>query len=140
MFQLPNPQQVKNIAGHAATAVATAIALLGLQAKGLDPAKITVAINALGDLVNNLIIVGAAVGSAYAAWKSVTGSSTNEVTKQSAQAIISDPGAVAASLPAETKTELAQATVAMAENSETTKNALTEAATASPLIPLTKTN
>lgn len=123
---LPNQQQVKNIIGHIGTAAGTAIAIFGLQAKGLDPVKVTAAINALGDLVNNIIIVAGAVGGILAAWKAATGSSTVAVTQQAAQAIVANPQAVAASLPSQTKVELAQATVAVAANSESTKNALLE--------------
>lgn len=147
-----NPQQVKNITGHIATGAATAIAILGLQAKGFDAVKITAAINALGDVVNNLIIFAGFVGGAIAAYKSVTGSGTVAVTQQAAQAINADPKAATALLSTETKTALAEATVAVAANSRTANTALldgvaslenvkgvvtdkaTESATTSPLV------
>jgi hypothetical protein len=129
---LPNQQQVKNIVGHVGTAVGTAIAIFGLQAKGLDPVKVTAAINALGDLVNNIVIVAGLIGGVLATYKAASGSSTASVTQQSAQAIISNPVAVAAALSAETKTELAAATVAIAANSEAANKALLENVTQLP--------
>lgn len=124
MVSLPNPQQVKNIVGHIGTAAGTAIVLFGLQAKGVDPAKVTMAITALGDVINTAVIAIGAIGGVWAAIAAATGSSTSNVVAQTAQAIKSDPQAVAAVLPAETKTELASATVTLAANSATTNRAL----------------
>lgn len=125
-MQLPNPQQVKNIVGHIGTAVGTVIVMFGLQAKGIDPAKVIAAINAMGDLVNTLVIVIGTIGGAIATYKAVTGSSTSSVISQGSQAISANPAAVAASLPTETKMELARATVDMAASSPDTNKALLE--------------
>lgn len=124
MIALPTPQSIKNIAGHIATAAGTAIAIFGLQAKGIDPAKVTAAIIALGDVANNIIIGIGVIGSAYAAYKAAQGSSTPAVVSQSSQAISANPQAVAASLPPETTIELAKATIDMAANSEAAKHTL----------------
>lgn len=125
-MQLPNPQQVKNIVGHLGTGVGTAIVIFGLQAKGFDPVKVTAAINALGDLVNNLVIVVATIGAIVAAYKSATGSSTPNVIAQGSQAISANPIAVAATLSPEVKVELAKASVDMAATSDTSNKALLE--------------
>lgn len=81
-LNLPNPQQVKNITGHVATAAGTAIAIFGLQAKGIDPQKMVAAINSLGDLFNNLVVVAGAIAAIFAGYKSVTGSSDTSVIAQ----------------------------------------------------------
>lgn len=89
-MNLPNPQQVKNITGHIATAAGTAIAIFGLQAKGIDPQKMVAAINAMGDLFNSLVVVGGILGALFAGYKSATGSSPTAVLAQ-AQSIAEDP-------------------------------------------------
>jgi hypothetical protein len=124
-----NAQQIKNITGHIGTGVGTAIVIFGLQAKGIDPAKATAAINALGDLVNNLVIVVGAIGAIVAAYKSVSGSSTSAVATQTAEAINANPAAVTAALSQETTRELTQAAVAVAANSRSANTALLESVT-----------
>lgn len=126
MLPLPNPQQVKNIVGHVGTAVGTAIVLFGLQAKGIDPAKVTALINSMGDAINTIVIIIGALGGIAAAYKAAKGSSTQEVIKQSSAAISADPHAVASLMTQETTVQLAQATVDMATTSEVAKNALLE--------------
>lgn len=87
---LPNTQQVKQYAGYAGTAAATAVTILGLQAKGYDPQKIIVLFQSLGDLVNNLLVVAAVVGGIYASVRG-GGQNSNASVVAQAQQIASDP-------------------------------------------------
>jgi hypothetical protein len=62
---LPTKAQVDAAARHAITAVGVAVTIFGLQAKGVDMAQVTAAINNLGTVVNSLLQFAAAVGVVY---------------------------------------------------------------------------
>lgn len=131
-MNLPNPQVVKRLAEHAGTAAAAVIVMLGLQAKGVDPAKITQLINQMGDLINTLVVIAGTVAAAYAAYKSAQSSTASGATQQAVQLIQSNPTGVAHALSAENKVGLAQAAATLAANSDTTKRALLDGVTGLP--------
>ena len=125
-MNLPNQQIVKRFTEHLGTMAATAIVLLGLQAKGVDPAKVTALINSMGDLVNTLIVVGGGILGIVTAVRSMGSSTTNGATAQVAELVAANPAGSASVLSPENKVALAQATVAVAANSQTTNYALLE--------------
>ena len=97
---LPTKAQVDAASRHAITAAGTVIALLGLQAKGIDIAQVTAAIQALGASVNDIVILIGAGGTLYAAIKaSHTASPTSQAVAVAAT------GALVVTTP-----EMAQAT------------------------------
>lgn len=74
---LPSQAQV-NTAGRYVTAIAgTAFGIFGLQAKGISLDQVKAAINALGTVVNDIVILIGAAGTIYAAVKGVVSSSSN---------------------------------------------------------------
>lgn len=127
-MNLPNPQVVKRLTEHLGTMAATVVVMFGLQAKGVDPAKVTALINSMGDLVNTLVIVVGAIGGFVALFRSMGSSTTNGATQQFTQLVTANPAGSASVLTPENKVALAQATVAVAANSDTTNRALLEAA------------
>jgi hypothetical protein len=68
-MNLPTKSQVDSFSRHAITAAGTAIAMLGLQAKGFDVAQVTAMIQALGSTVNDLILLIGAAATMYASLK-----------------------------------------------------------------------
>lgn len=66
---LPTRAQVDAASRHAITAVSTAVAIFGLQAKGVDIQQVTATIQALGASVNDIVILVGAVGGVYATLK-----------------------------------------------------------------------
>lgn len=76
---LPTKGQVDAASRHAITAVSTAVAIFGLQAKGLDPQQVVAAIQALGSTVNDLVVLISTAGVVYAGLKaSHTASPANQ--------------------------------------------------------------
>jgi hypothetical protein len=98
---LPTQGQV-NTAGRYATAVAgTAIAIFGLQAKGITLDQAKAVIGALGPVVNDLVTLIGVLGTAYAAIKGVSSSSpTNQAAAVAATGakVITTPE-IAAAVP-----------------------------------------
>jgi hypothetical protein len=90
---LPTKAQVDAAARHAITAAGTAIALFGLQARGVDIAQVTAMIQALGSTVNDLVVVAGAAGGLYAA---IRASGTASPTAQ-AKAVAATGAVVVAS-------------------------------------------
>ena len=86
---LPTKAQVDAASRHAITAVGVAVTIFGLQAKGVDIAKVTEVIQALGSTVNNLVVVAGTMAGLYAALKA---SSTASPTAQAKA--VTDAGAV----------------------------------------------
>jgi hypothetical protein len=75
MQLLPSQAQV-NTAGRYSLAIAgTAISIFGLQAKGISLDQVKLIIAALGDAINNIVILVSAIGVLYASIKGVTNSS-----------------------------------------------------------------
>jgi hypothetical protein len=66
---LPTRDQVDAASRHAISIAGTAIAMLGLQAKGVTIENITAVIQSLGSVVNDLLVLLAAIAPLYAAWK-----------------------------------------------------------------------
>lgn len=66
---LPTKAQVDAASRHAITAAGTAIALFGLQAKGVDLQQITAGIQALGTTVNDIVLLIGAAATVYASLK-----------------------------------------------------------------------
>lgn len=72
---LPTKNQIDTGGRYAGAVAGTAIAIFGLQAKGISLDQIKVIIAALGDTINNLVIAIGAIASLYAAIKGVSNSS-----------------------------------------------------------------
>jgi hypothetical protein len=66
---LPTKGQVDAASRHVITAAGVAVTIFGLQAKGVDIAQVTAAIQALGSTVNDVIVVAGTIAGLYAAWK-----------------------------------------------------------------------
>lgn len=66
---VPTKSQIDAASRHAITAAGTIIALLGLQAKGVDVTQVTAAIQALGASVNDLVMLVGAAATIYASVK-----------------------------------------------------------------------
>jgi hypothetical protein len=66
---LPTKAQVDAASRHAISIAGTAIVIFGLQAKGLTVEQVTAAINSLGDTVNSVVVLLAAVAPLYALLK-----------------------------------------------------------------------
>lgn len=98
---LPTKAQVDAASRHVITAVGTAIALLGLQAKGFDIAQITAAIQALGSSVNDIVVLIGAAATVYASLKaSHTASPTSQAVSVAATgALVVASPAMAAATP-----------------------------------------
>lgn len=76
---LPTKGQVDAASRHAITAVSTAVAIFGLQAKGVDLQQAVAAIEALGSTVNDLVVLLSTAGVIYAGLKaSHTASPTSQ--------------------------------------------------------------
>lgn len=114
---LPTKSQVDAASRHLITVAGTVIALLGLQSKGFTLEQVTAAINSLGSVVNNIVLLIAALAPIYAGWKASRSASPK------AQAVaVAATGALVVGSP-----ELAAATpnspniVSMADVKVTTK-------------------
>jgi hypothetical protein len=66
---VPTKSQVDAASRHAITAAGTIIALLGLQAKGIDVQQVTAAIQALGASVNDIVMLIGAGMTVYASMR-----------------------------------------------------------------------
>ncbi len=97
---LPTKAQIDAASRHLITAAGTIVALLGLQAKGVDIAQVTAAIQALGASVNDLVVL---IGAAATIYASVKASRTASPTAQATS--VASTGAVVVGSP-----ELAAAT------------------------------
>lgn len=75
MLWLPTKAQVNAASRHAITAVGVAVTIFGLQAKGVSMDQVTAVINSLGDTVNTLVQVVAAVGVLYGGIKAANSAS-----------------------------------------------------------------
>jgi len=73
---LPTQAQVSTAVRYAGTILGTAFAIFGLQAKGFDLDQVKSAIAALGTVVNDLVILIAAVAPILAAVKGISSSSS----------------------------------------------------------------
>lgn len=72
---LPTQAQVSTAVRYAGTILGTAFAIFGLQAKGFDLDQIKGAIAALGTVVNDVVILIAALAPIIAAIKGISSSS-----------------------------------------------------------------
>jgi hypothetical protein len=98
---LPSKAQVDTGGRYALAIASTAIGIFGLQAKGISLDQVKAAISALGDVVNNMVILATAIGAIYATVKGVTQSSpTNQVASAAATGakVITTPE-IAAAIP-----------------------------------------
>jgi hypothetical protein len=87
---LPTRGQVDSVSRHAITIAGTAIAIFGLQAKGISLDQIKALINALGSTVNDIVVLLAALAPLYAALKAAhTASAASQVA--AVQAIATGP-------------------------------------------------
>jgi hypothetical protein len=132
---LPSRAQVDSASRHAITAVTTAAAIFGLQAKGVDISAIIQLIQAMGPLVNDAVVVATALGPIYAAVKAMISSSQ---AKQIArvQAMATGP---ASDVAVDAQKALIGATSAIAQDSaipksEDAKNTLIAATIALPQV------
>lgn len=64
-MSLPTPAQVNAASRHLITAAGVAVTIFGLQAKGVSMESVTAVINGLGNTINTLIQLVAAVGVIY---------------------------------------------------------------------------
>lgn len=109
---LPTKAQVDAATRHAVTIAGTAIAIFGLQAKGISVEQVTAAIQSLGTTVNSLVVLLAAVAPLYAMTRaSQSASPTNQIA--SVQAIATGPASATA---ADAQKALVQATSAIAQD------------------------
>lgn len=77
----PTRAQVDAASRHAITIAGTAIAIFGLQAKGIKPEQVTAAITALGSGVNDVVVLIAALAPVYAGLKALLSASpTNQAS------------------------------------------------------------
>lgn len=74
-MNLPTQAQVSTAIRYVGTIIGTAFTIFGLQAKGFDLDQIKAAINALGAVVNDLVILIAAVAPILATIKGISTSS-----------------------------------------------------------------
>jgi hypothetical protein len=97
---LPNKNQVDTAGRYAGAIAGTAITIFGLQAKGITLDQVKVVIAALGDTVNQLVILAGIMAPLYATIKGVFKSSPTQ------QAIsVEKSGGIVVTTP-----EIAQAT------------------------------
>ena len=75
-MNLPTQAQVRTAGRYAGTIAGTAFVIFGLQAKGFDLDQIKAAIAALGNVVNDIVILLAALAPILAAVKGVASSSS----------------------------------------------------------------
>lgn len=98
---LPTQGQVNTAGRYAASIAGTAIAIFGLQAKGISLDQVKALIGALGTVVNDLVILAGAAGTVYAAIKGVAQSSpTNQAAAVAASGaqVVTTPE-IAAAIP-----------------------------------------
>jgi len=74
-MSLPTQAQVNTAVRYAGTVIGTAFAIFGLQAKGFDLDQVKAAIAALGTVVNDVVILIAALAPVIAALKGIKSSS-----------------------------------------------------------------
>lgn len=128
---LPTKAQVDAASRHAMTAAGVAVAIFGLQAKGISVEQVQGAIRALGDTVNTILILLGAAGGLYASLKAGSSASpTSQIAKVAE--IAQDPALPQAE---DAQAALVQATSAIAQNkilpkSDEAKNALIAATVA----------
>jgi hypothetical protein len=117
-MNLPTQAQVSTAVRYAGTILGTAFAIFGLQAKGFDLDQIKGAIAALGTVVNDVVILIAALAPILAAIKGISSSSAagqaaaigansstivNAAPGGKATVLINDPAMASAALDAQKK-------------------------------------
>lgn len=95
-MNLPTQNQVNTGIRYATAIAGTAITIFGLQAKGITFDQVKALIQALGDVVNYLVI---ALTSAGALWASIKGVSSASPASQAASLTASVPGTVVVTTP-----------------------------------------
>lgn len=95
-MNLPTQNQVNTGIRYATAIASTAIAIFGLQAKGISFDQVKAVIQALGDVVNYLVI---ALTSAAALWASIKGVTSASPANQAASITASVPGTVVVTTP-----------------------------------------
>lgn len=110
---LPNKNQINTGVRYATVAATTAFTLLGLQAKGFSLDQAKQAIQAFGDLANNVVIIIGLVGGLVAAGKGV--SSSSNASQIAAVKQIAEQPAIASSVNEnqQAKQALVDATIAL---------------------------
>jgi hypothetical protein len=109
---LPTKAQVDAASRHAITIAGTAIAIFGLQAKGVSVEQVTAAIQSMGSAINSLVLVAGALAPLYALLKAGHSASPDSQIASTA-AIASDPSQPQS---ATAQTALVKATAAIASN------------------------
>ena len=109
---LPTKPQVDAASRHAISIAGTAIAIFGLQAKGVTIDQVTAVIQSLGSAVNDIVVLIAAVAPFYAMIKA-SHSANPSVQGASLAATASGPASPAA---AEAQKAIIQATSAIAQD------------------------
>lgn len=102
-MKLPTQNQVNTGIRYATVAATTAITLLGLQAKGISLDQVKAIINALGDAVNNIVILLGAIAAFYASYKGYSSASpaaqAESLTKQAPGTVVVTTPEIAAATP-----------------------------------------
>lgn len=107
----PTRAQVDAASRHAITIAGTAIAIFGLQAKGIKPEQVTAAITALGSGVNDVVVLIAALAPVYAGLKALLSASpTNQ-----ASSLVTTATGPASPAATDAKQALIAATIALPE-------------------------
>jgi len=107
---LPTKAQVDAASRHAITIAGTAIAIFGLQAKGVSIDQVKAAIEALGSTVNSLVVLLAALGPVYAAVQASRSASPTAQVQQVQQIAATQP-----ELAKDAKVALLDATASLPE-------------------------
>ncbi len=115
-MQLPTKAQVDAVTRHLITIAGTAIAIFGLQAKGITVQQVTDAITSLGAVANSLLVLIAAIGPIYAATRAGQSASPASQVQQVQQIAATQP-----ELAKEAKVALLDATAGLPEVKEPIK-------------------
>lgn len=130
---LPTKAQVDAATRHAVSIAGTAIVIFGLQAKGVNVDQVKAGIEALGNTVNTIVVLLAALAPIYAATRaSQSASPTNQIAQ--VQQLATGP---ASDVAADAQKAIVQATSAIAQDptipgSRDAKVALLDATAALP--------